>query len=122
MNTDEPARQQRHEREDVNVSSLRRFLLLAIVIIAVIQVGVWWLYQYFRNQDQRRDVRRTLVEVRSPIPPEPRLQVNAQTDFQEYLRKQKETLKSYGWVSRAEGKVRIPIDRAMQLVVEKEKQ
>jgi len=122
MNTDEPARQQRHEREDVNVSSLKRCLLVAIVIIAVIQVGVWWLYQYFRNQDQRRDVRRTLVEVRPPIPPEPRLQVNPQADFQEYLRNQQEKLKSYGWVSRAEGKVRIPIDVAMELVVEKEKQ
>ena len=122
MNTDEPARQQRHEREDVNVSSLRRFLLLAIVILAVIHVGVWWLYQHFRNQDQRRDVRRTLIEVRPPIPPEPRLQVDPQMDFQEYLRKQQETLKSYGWVSRPEGKVRIPIDRAMELVVEKKKQ
>jgi hypothetical protein len=121
MNTDEPARRQRHEREDVNVSSIKRFLLVAIVILALIHVGVWWLYQYFRNQDQRRNVRRTLVEVRSPIPPEPRLQVNGQADFQEYLRKQQETLKSYGWVSRAEGKVRIPIDRAMELVIEKEK-
>jgi magnesium-transporting ATPase (P-type) len=122
MNTDEPARQPRPEREAVNVSSLKRFLLAAIVIIAVIQVGVWWLYQYFRNQDQRRDVRRTLVEVRPPIPPGPRLQVNPQADFQEYLRNQQETLKSYGWVSRAEGKVRIPINVAMELVVEKEKQ
>jgi hypothetical protein len=122
MNTDEPARQQRHEPEDVNVSSLKRCLLVAIVIIAVIQVGVWSLYLYFRNQDQRRDVRRTLVEVRPPIPPEPRLQVNPQADFQEYLRNQQETLKSYGWVSRAEGKVRIPINVAMELVVEKEKQ
>src|SRR4030095_1527783 len=122
MNTDEPARQQRQEPEDVNVSSLKRCLLVAIVIIAVIQVGVWSLYLYFRNQDQRRDVRRTLVEGRPPIPPEPRLQVNPQADFQEYLRKPQETLKSYGWVSRAEGKVRIPIDVAMELVVEKEKQ
>src|SRR5262249_59631246 len=121
MNNDEPARQQRHEREDVNVSSFKRFLLVAIVILAVIHVGVWSLYQYFRHQDQRRDVRRTLVEARSPIPPEPRLQVDPQADFQEYLRKQQETLRSYGWVSRAEGKVRIPIDRAMELVVEREK-
>jgi len=122
MNTDEPTRQQRHEREGVNVSSIKRFLLVAIVILAMIHVGVWWLYQYFRHQDQRRDVRRTLVEAPPPVPPGPRLQINAQADFQGYLRQQQETLKSYGWVSRAEGKVRIPIDRAMELVVEKEKQ
>ncbi len=122
MNTDEPARQQRHQRDDVNVSSIKRFVLVAIVILALIHVGVWWLYQYFRHQDQRRDVRRTLVEAPPPVPPGPRLQVNAQADYQEYFRKQQETLKGYSWVSRTEGKVRIPIARAMELVVEKEKQ
>jgi len=119
--TDEPT-PQRHERADINLSPFKRFLAIAIVILAVIQFGVWRLYQYFRHQDQSRDVRRTFVEVRPPIPPEPRLQINAQADFQEYLRKQQETLKSYGWVSRPEGKIRIPIERAMELVVEKEKQ
>ena len=104
------------------MSSIKRFLLIGIVILAVIHAGVWWLYQYFRHADQRRDVRRTLVEARSPIPPDPRLQVNEQLDFQEYFRIQQETLKSYGWVSRADGKVRIPIDRAMELVAEREKQ
>ena len=122
MNTNEPTRQQRHEPDEMNLSSLKRFVLLAIVILAVIHLGVWWFYQYFRHQDQRRDVRRSLVQARSPIPPEPRLQVNPYAEFHEYLRKQQETLKTYGWVSRAEGKVRIPIDRAMELVVERQKQ
>jgi hypothetical protein len=122
MTNDVPTREEGHEREDVKVSLLKWILPVALVILAVIHLGVWWLYQYYRTQDQRRDVRRTLVETPAPVPPEPRLQVNPQADFQEYFRKQQETLKSYGWVSRAEGKVRIPIDRAMDLVVERQKQ
>jgi hypothetical protein len=42
-------------------------------------------------------------------------------DLQAYVRQQHEILNSYAWISRADGKVRIPIDRAMELVVERGK-
>ena len=71
---------------------------------------------------QNRDVRRTFVETKPPVPPEPRLQVNPQDDFQEYFRKQQETLNSSGPSVLEEGKMRIPIERAMKLIVEREKQ
>jgi hypothetical protein len=68
-----------------------------------------------------RDVRRTFVESKAPVPPEPRLQVNPQADLHEYLQQQQQALTSYGWISRPEGRVRIPIDRAMELFVERSK-
>jgi hypothetical protein len=121
MNTGEPTGTRGHEDSDIRVSAFKRVLIAFVVVAVAIHLGVWWLYQYFRTEDQRRDARRTRVEASPPVPPEPRLQVNPQADFQEYLRKQQEILGSYGWVSRAEGKVRIPIDRAMGIVVEREK-
>jgi hypothetical protein len=108
-------------RDDINFSAMRWVVIVFIIIAAVLHIGVWWLFSYLRAEDQRRDVRRTLVEAQPPIPPEPHLQVNPRSEFQEYLRTQRDALDSYGWVSRADGRVRIPIDRAMDMVIEKEK-
>ena len=40
-------------------------------------------------------------------------------DWSGMLRKEQATLNSYGWVDRARGVVRIPIDREMQLIAER---
>jgi len=111
----------KHQGTDLRLRVIVYSVITFITIGALIHLGVWWLYRYAREQDRSRDVRRTFVETKPPIPPEPRLQVSPQDDFQEYLRKEQEILKGYAWTSRAEGKVRIPINRAMQLVVERQK-
>src|SRR5438045_8883332 len=109
-----------HQGADVNVSAIRWIVLAFVVILALIHAGVWWLFRYVRIEDERRDVRRTFVETQAPVPPEPRLQVNPQEDLQEYLRMQKQTLSEYAWISRPDGRIRIPIERAMELVREQE--
>jgi hypothetical protein len=105
-------------KEDISLSTLKKVVVAGLVILAILHAGVWYLYRYVRNEDQQRDVRRTVVDTGTPIPPEPRLQVDPQEDFQEYFRKQQEILNSYGWASRADGRARMPVERAMELVVE----
>jgi hypothetical protein len=111
----------KHQGTDVKFSAIIRAAAIFVVIAAFIHAGVWLLYRYVREQDRSRDVRRTFVETQAPVPPEPHLEVDPAVDFQEYLHQQNEILNSYAWTSRADGKVRIPIDRAMDLVVEREK-
>ena len=53
------------------------------------------------------------------LPPEPRLQVSAPKDLKQYKAAQEEILNSYGWVDQKAGIVRIPIDRAMDILVQK---
>jgi len=60
-----------------------------------------------------------LVETGRALPPAPRLQVNAQRDLADYLKQQQKQLDTYGWVDQKAGVVRIPIDRAMDLLLEK---
>ncbi|MGH9868696.1 MAG: hypothetical protein ACREAA_11110 [Candidatus Polarisedimenticolia bacterium] len=55
----------------------------------------------------------------APLPPEPRLQVSPQTDMRAMRAQEQELLHSYGWVDRQAGRVRIPIERAMEIVAEK---
>jgi hypothetical protein len=53
------------------------------------------------------------------VPPEPRLQVDAPKDLRALQASEQEALTSYGWVSREAGIARVPIRRAMQLVLER---
>ena len=121
MTHDGRTEQLKHQGTDVRFSGVIAAAIVFAVTLAFIFAGIWIVYRYLRTADQQRDVRRTFVETKPPVPPEPRLQVDPQADLQEYLKNQRETLTSYGWISRPEGTVRIPIDRAIELVVERNK-
>ena len=111
----------RHETSsDVNVGRILRIAIVFVVMGAAIHLGVWWMFVYYRNADAQRDVRQTLIEPPPPIPPEPRLQVNPTEDWQTFRRQQQDVLNSYGWISREERRVHIPIEEAMEKVVETE--
>jgi hypothetical protein len=121
MTTKTPELKPNGERSGIDMRVVKLGLASLVGILAVVSMGVWWLYQYFRTVDERRDVRRSLVEAAPPVPPEPRLQVDPRAEFQEYLLEQRRILSTYGWISREQGTVRIPIDRAMELISERER-
>lgn len=51
--------------------------------------------------------------------PEPRLEVNERTEIGGFRLQEEDRLNSYGWVDEKSGTVRIPIDRAMQLIAQR---
>ena len=51
--------------------------------------------------------------------PEPRLQVNSAQDLKEMRAQEEVILQGYGWVDREHGVTRIPIEKAMQLLVQR---
>jgi hypothetical protein len=59
-----------------------------------------------------------LIEQPAPVPPEPRLQIDPEEDLRRYREEQLRKLNSYGWASAGEERIRIPIERAMELVVQ----
>ncbi len=52
-------------------------------------------------------------------PPLPRLQVSPPADLQAFRAREEAELSSYGWINKTAGVVRVPIARAMELVLEK---
>ncbi len=52
------------------------------------------------------------------LPPAPRLQTIPGEDFRTFQATQQAELNSYGWVDRKKGVVRIPIDRAMEIIAQ----
>lgn len=51
--------------------------------------------------------------------PQPRLEENEQTQFRQFIEGQDRKLATYNWVDKDKGVVQIPIDRAMELIVER---
>jgi hypothetical protein len=49
--------------------------------------------------------------------PQPSLQTSPQQDLAEILLKQRQSLSQYGWIDKSKGLARIPIDRAIDIVI-----
>lgn len=104
----------------MNPAYVLYFLSALVVMGIVIQVGLWWMFQKLEQEQAKREAPRTLVNVEAPTP-EPRLQINPQGDLDELRRQENEILTTYGWIDREKGTARIPIDRAMQIFLERQK-
>lgn len=109
-----------HETSDVNIRAIFGFAIGLTVASAVIAFAVWVLFQYFSaRESQTTFTEYPLATQESRQPPEPRLQTNPRQDLSDLRAREDQQLQSYGWVDKNAGVVRIPIERAMQLVVER---
>jgi hypothetical protein len=86
----------------------------------VIHFGVWLLF-YYLNGETRNNARQypLATEQEQRLPPEPRLQVNPRGDLRALRDEEDALLRGYSWVDKSAGVVRIPIDRAMQLTLDR---
>jgi hypothetical protein len=105
-----------YETRDANTAGLLKFAASLAVIILVVAVGMRWMFNYFA-ETQTLGPATTPFENARTIPPVPRLQVAPQKEIHDYWESQQEILNSYGWVDRQNGVVRVPVDRAMRLVL-----
>lgn len=109
-----------HETTDVNIRAIFGFAAGLTVTTIVVGFAVWVLFQYFNARESRTVFTEyPLAAQESRVPPEPRLQTNPREDLGNLRLREDQALSSYGWVDRNAGVVRIPIERAMQLVVER---
>lgn len=109
-----------YEAKDVSVGGLFSILLLLVLCGVVIFVGVAGVMRYL----QLHEVRKTEGWAGIPAPatrefPEPRLELNAPADLARLRAAEDADLNSYGWVDRSAGRVRLPISRAMELLLQR---
>jgi hypothetical protein len=109
-----------HEKSDVNIRAIAGFGGGLIALAIVVYVVVWLLFGYLARREDRASVERTYplaVGQEDRLPPEPRLQTNPRQDLKDLRDAEDQVLKSYQWVDRNAGVVRIPIDEAMKLTL-----
>jgi len=107
-----------HELSDLHPRAIAIFgIALAATVVGCLLLMVW-LFGYFAAREAKQDVPPSpLAKVEAPS--EPRLQVFAPNHLAETRAAEEKILNSYDWVDRAAGVVRIPIERAMQLLAER---
>lgn len=102
-----------HETTDINVWAVGRFAI-ALVTVTIISCGLLFgLMKYFESQYHPEVA--TMVDP-PRIFPEPRLQRTPAVDLREFRDQENKVLDSYGWVDQPKGIVRIPIDRAIDVL------
>ena len=137
-----PANPQGHgdyERRDIGVAAVLYFLAglaVAMVIVYFVVNGIFW-YLDKRFEAKQPPVSPLVKNVPSDtrrIPPqfnedyakylqqsfpEPQLELNERTELNGERLREENTLNTYGYVDKNAGIVRIPIDRAMELLAQK---
>ena len=107
-----------YETRDANPVSVVKFGITLGVVLILIAIGMKWMFVYFA-QTQTLGPAASPFENARTLPPQPRLQVAPQAEIHSYWEQQHDILESYAWVDRHNGVVRIPIQRAMELVVQR---
>jgi hypothetical protein len=116
---DQLSAKESYERRDLSPRVIGLFLAGLVVVTGLVLLLIWGLFDYYATRQARADRPSSpLADVRQ-IPPEPRLQVSGAADLAAFRAKEEAELRSYGWVDRNAGTVRIPIDRTMDLLLQR---
>jgi hypothetical protein len=110
-----------HEESDVDIRGILIFAAGLLVTAVGISFIVWLLFNYFNAREARQATPEFPLAATEEhrLPPEPRLQTDPRADLRELRDADQRTLTTYGWVDRNAGIVRIPIDEAMRLTIQR---
>ena len=110
-----------HEETDAEVGPLVRFAIFLTVITLVAAALTVGFYKYLDAREQVEKAPRypLAVGVDRPLPPAPRLQTYPFDAVKGYRQQEARLLDHYAWVDKNAGTVRIPVDRAIELLAAK---
>lgn len=108
-----------YETRDVSVLGVGLFALGLVVSLCLIGLITAGLYQLFEAAHPLLGSPSRIEIHPRMIAPPPRLESNPAVDFEEFRAAEDAKLNSYGWVDTDAGIVRIPIERAMDLIVQR---
>jgi hypothetical protein len=103
-------------------------LAAGTILVAVVLWGLYHAMDAYESKHQPSQsplVQQTQADTRDVSPneintfPQPRLEKNERLEINQFRLREEQTLNSYGWVDQEAGVVRIPIDRAMQLIAQR---
>ena len=110
-----------HEHSDVNIAGIFGFGAALVVAAVIIHLVVYVLFRYFDAREGRPVTPEypLAIEQENRLPPEPRLQINPRQDLADLRAREDQALTSYGWVDKNNGVVRIPIEEAIRMTLDR---
>lgn len=108
-----------HETSDAHFTSV---MVTGLGLLGIMVLGLllsWGVYSFFkgRTSDPGSHAETVTVPDMSKLPPGPNLQADPHAALVALRRAEDSVLLSYGWVNKDSGIARIPIKRAMDLLV-----
>jgi hypothetical protein len=110
-----------HEPGDVNALALTKFGLSMAALIVVFLFGLWGMFEYLKNREAELGLPLSpaaLVNAQKH-PPDPQLQPHPARDMRDMRAAEDKILLQYAWVDPDKGIVRIPVERAMDLIAQR---
>lgn len=131
-----PTGQEGYEREDMSPAGVLFFMVGLAIVGILISFIVTGMYRYLDSYDARHQAPMNPMAVKTEVDPrimtfheakgqmqktfpQPVLEDNERQQFGTLAEKQDEVLASYDWVDQKNGVVRIPIDKAMDLLAQR---
>lgn len=110
-----------HETGDVNARALTKFGLSMSLLIVIFLFGLFFVFQYLKNREAEAGLplSPSALVNNQKLPPEPRLQSHATQDMREFRAVEDRAMHEYAWIDPDKGIVRIPVDRAMELIAQR---
>lgn len=109
----------RYERRDADIRSLLIFGFGLVVVLVVVLVGMKWTFDAYQKAQPLGPTVSPLVPSAEVVPPKPQLQVHPRQDLEAFCSQEEQKLDTYGWVDKHAGVVRIPIEEAMDLTLQR---
>ena len=110
-----------HEGADINAVAVTRFGIGLFLGLVVALFGLWLLFNHFKEREAKKGPPPSAgvnVDARR-LPPEPRLQSSPVLDLGEMKAAEDQILNTYAWIDPDHGTVRIPVARAMDILVQR---
>jgi hypothetical protein len=110
-----------HEPGDVNALALTKFGVSMVFLILVFVFGLWGMFEYLKNREAELGLpisQAAMVNAQKQ-PPEPRLQRHAAQDMRDMRADEDKLMHQYAWLDPDKGIVRIPVERAMDLIAQR---
>ena len=111
-----------YEKSDLAVKAVFAFIFFFFISGIVIHLFTGWHLSKLRKGPSPADVwtgAKANPRWVGPAPQFPRLQVSPPSDLNAFRAREEAELNSYGWLNKTAGVVRIPIERAMDLLLAK---
>ena len=108
-----------HETRDISVRAVASFAAALTVCTSAIGFAVVGFYKFLEHEHPSPESPSRIELNPHMLAPAPQLQTDPTVDLEKFQAAQRERLNSYGWVDQQKGVVRIPIERAMDLIAQR---
>jgi hypothetical protein len=108
------------EGDGISYRGIVWFVVVLAITTAICQLLVWGMFEVMAGRVEAADAPRSpLATPADAMPPQPVLLLDEPANLRDFRADEAARLTTYGWIDENAGTVRLPIDRAKELLLER---